>query len=240
MVRSGSFGFRGVRGALGLVAASLLAMGCGGSGAAAGPGKVAGADTMTSGVDRARCDDRGKQVVKTDINGDGRPDVIKLYRTAGSGDSGSQVLVCKQVDMNNDARIDIVYHYDDAGAVSFEEFDLDFDGRFDLRAFYQGGRKVREEMDMNYDGRVDFTKFYEGDKLVRIERDSNNDGRVDEWQYYENGKLDRIGYDSGGTGRVDRWERSPEAEAGLAAEAAPAGATAPPPAPTQPPAAPAK
>ena len=158
--------------------------------------------------------------------------MLKLYAHA-AGDS-AQTLVCKQVDLNNDGKIDIVYHYDDGGALTFEEFDLDFDGRFDLRAFYQGGRKVREEMDTNYDQRVDFTKYYEADRLVRIERDANNDGRVDEWQYYEAGKLDRIGYDTTGSGRVDKWERAPDDVGAEPAAAAPrpapqpAAGTAPP------------
>jgi hypothetical protein len=238
---------------------ALTVIGCGGSSAA--QGKATGG--MTSAVDNARCDSRGKQLVTSDTNGDKRADVMKLYETVGSGSNAAQKLVCKQVDLNNDNKIDIVYHYaPDSSNLTFEEFDLDFDGRFDLRAFYQSGRKIREEMDTNYDNKVDFTKYYEADRLVRIERDSNNDGRVDEWQYYEAGKLDRIGYDSTGSGRVDKWERAPEAEAGVTgaettpappatqtqgvnpsgAGVVPAGGTAPAPnpatAPTAPPAAP--
>ena len=113
-------------------------------------------------MDKSRCDDRGKQVITADTNGDKRPDVLKLYASSARAQS-TQVLVCKQVDLNNDGKVDIVYHYGDDSALTFEEFDLDFDGRFDLRAFYQGGRKVREELDTNYDQRVDFTKYYEAD-----------------------------------------------------------------------------
>jgi hypothetical protein len=200
----------------------LVGSGCGGSSKAAGSGGGA----MTSAVDKSRCNDSGKQVAQSDTNGDKKPDVIKLYT---KGRDSAQTLVCKQVDLNHDGKIDIVYHYDDGGALSFEEFDLDFDNRFDLRAFYQGGRKVREEMDTNYDQRVDFTKYYEADRLVRIERDGNSDGRVDEWMYYEAGKLDRIGYDTTGSGRVDKWERAPDdvgsEPSAPAAGAQPAGGT---------------
>jgi hypothetical protein len=203
------------------VLALLLALplgglaGCGGrsSSSAAGAG-------MTSAIDKSRCSDQGKQVATSDTNDDKRPDVYKFY-SKGSG--GSQVMTCKQVDLNHDGKVDIVYHYGEDAALTFEEFDLDFDNRFDLRAFYQGGRKVREEMDTNYDQRVDFTKYYEADRLVRIERDANNDGRVDEWMYYEGGKLDRIGYDSSGSGRVDRWERAPDAESAPTEGGTPAG-----------------
>jgi hypothetical protein len=189
----------------------LAAAGCGSSSSATKLPTSPGG--MTTSVDRSRCDEKGKQLVASDINGDKRPDVLKLFVT---GAGGEQRLVCKQVDMNNDSKIDIVYHYDDTGRLAFEEFDLDFDGRFDMRAFYQGGRKVREEVETNYDNRADLIKYYEADKLVRIEIDGNNDGRVDEWQYYDQGKLDRIGYDTSGSGRVDRWERGPEAEGGAA------------------------
>jgi hypothetical protein len=186
---------------------------------------VAGAGSnMTSSVDKSRCDEQGKQVVTADTNGDQRPDVTKIYTSIRQGDQTSQVLVCKQVDLNSDGKVDIIYHYGEESGLTFEEFDLDFDGRFDLRAFYQSGRRVREELDTNYDQRVDFTKYYEADRLVRVERDGNNDGRVDEWQYYEAGKLDRIGFDSTGSGRVDRWERASDEETATAE--APAGEAA--------------
>lgn len=184
-------------------------------------------------VDRSKCEDRGKQTVVADTNQDKKPDVIKLYVEGQQGGQKVQTLTCKQVDLNYDTKMDIVYHYDDKGQVAFEEFDLDFDGRFDLWAYYQAGKKVREEMDTNFDRRADFVKYYEADKLVRVERDTNNDGRVDEWQYYENGRLDRIGYDTTGSGRVDKWDRAPEdmMPAGLSAQADTAPPASPAPAP---------
>ncbi len=178
-------------------------------------------------VDRTRCDERGKQVQGADTNNDQKRDVTKLYEVRDQGGQKTQVLACKQVDVNYDDKVDIVYHYDPSGAVSFEEFDLDFDGRFDLWSYYQSGTKVREEKDMNYDRRPDYVEHYEGGKIVRVERDTNNDGRVDQWEYYEGGKLDRIGYDTTGSGRADKWDRSPEEPAGGASES---GGAPPPPA----------
>src|SRR3954454_8560977 len=242
MVAYGACCHRGALLAVATVAAALG--GCAGKtdNAVSGPGMEAG-----MAVDQTRCDARGKQVVQTDTNQDKKPDVTKMYETREIGGAKTQVLTCKQVDLNYDGRVDIVYHYDQAGVISFEEFDLDFDGKFDLWTYYQNGKKVREEMDTNYDRRPDFTKYFENDKLVRIERDTNNDGRVDEWQYYENGKLDRIGYDTTGSGRADKWDRAPEtelpgasreAEGSAAAVPAPAASPAPlapPPAPPPPP-----
>ena len=168
--------------------------------------------------DRSRCDDRGKQVVSADTNGDGKPDVIKLFTVVDQGGQKVQQLTCRQVDLNHDGKMDIIYTYGPGGMLMAEDFDLDFDGKFDERVYYQDGRKVRMERDMNGDGRPDYVEFFEGGKLVRVERDSNGDGKPDEWQYYENGRLDRIGTDTTGSGRADKWERNPET-----ADAAPEG-----------------
>jgi len=180
-------------------------------------------------VDRSKCSDKGKQVITSDTNQDKQPDVWKFFAT-GTDSAGQavSVLSCKQVDLNHDGKVDIVYYYDASGAqTTLEEFDLDFDGKFDLTVYYVNGKKVREELDTNYDQRADLWKYYEDEKLVRIERDTNYDGKVDEWQYYEGGKLDRIGYDTSGSGRVDKWDRAPEGEE-PGAEAPAAGGAAPP------------
>src|SRR4051794_30189268 len=179
-------------------------------------------------VDKSKCNDKGKQVVTADTNQDKKPDVWKFFAN-GTDASGqqAQVLACKQVDLNHDGKIDIVYYYDDKGVqTSLEEFDLDFDGKFDLTVYYVQGKKVREELDTNYDQHADLWKYYEDEKLVRIERDTSGDGKVDEWQYLEGGKLDRMGYDPPGSGKVDRWDRPPEEGARGGGEAAPAAAPA--------------
>jgi len=205
--------------------------GCGSSSTAASPG------TATSGLkvsqtdfgaqfDRSRCDDKGKQVVTADTDGDGKPDVIKLFTVVEQGGQKVQQLACRQVDLNHDGKMDIIYSYGPGGMLMTEDFDLDFDGKFDERVYYQEGKKVRMERDMNGDGKPDYVEFYEGGKLVRVERDSNGDGKPDEWQYYENGRLDRIGTDTTGSGRADKWERNPET-AEAAPEAPAAAGTAP-------------
>jgi hypothetical protein len=204
-------------------------------------------------VDRSKCSEAGKQVVTGDTNMDKKPDVWKYFVSKSVGGNTVQVLVCKQVDLNHDGKLDLVTYYDDTGnSIEMEEADLDLDGKFDTIYYYANGKKVREENDMNFDSRPDVWKYFEEEKLVRIERDTNNDGKVDEWQYYEGGKLDRIGYDSTGSGKVDHWDRAPEGEeesggGGAATPAAPPAAaaakptappaTAPPPATTPPPAA---
>src|SRR5436305_10814247 len=101
-------------------------------------------------VDRNKCNDKGKHVVTSDTNQDQKPDVWKFYQVADIGGQKTEVLACKQVDLNHDSKVDIVYYYDDKGsATTLEEFDLDFDGKFDLTVYYAQGKKVREELDTN-------------------------------------------------------------------------------------------
>ena len=162
-------------------------------------------------VNREKCNEQGKHVVTADTNEDKKPDVWKFFKSVDLGGQKTDVLVCKQSDLNHDGKIDLVNYYDDRGAaLEMEEADLDQDGKFDMTVYYSSGKRVRDEKDMNFDQRVDVWKFYEEEKLVREEHDKNSDGRVDEWHYYEAGKLDRIGYDTTGSGRVDKWDRAPE------------------------------
>jgi len=179
-------------------------------------------------VDRSRCKAEGKQVTTADTNMDGKADVWKYFVANGQG---AQVLTCKQVDLNHDNKIDIVYYYDDTGTkTTLEEFDTDRDGHIDETVYYVNGKKVRSEFDTNLDDKPDVWNYYEDEKLVRIERDADFNGKVDQWEYYEGGKLDRIGYDTTGAGKVDKWDRAPEGgDVGAPAAAPPAS---PPPATT--------
>jgi hypothetical protein len=187
-------------------------------------------DDFGAQFDRSRCDDRGKQVVTLDANGDGKPDVIKLFIPAVQDGHPVQQLVCKQTDLDFDGKIDLIQYYGQNGDLVMDEYSLNYNGKLNGRTYYQDGKKVRAEKDMNFDGKPDYFEYYEGGKLVRVERDRDGDGKIDEWQYYENGRLDRIGYDTTGSGRADKWERGPEggADTSLAqAQEPPPGATGP-------------
>ncbi len=212
------------------VAISLTA--CGGQQKTAVDNPASGVNVSQSDFgarfDRSRCDDKGKQVVTLDANGDGKPDVIKLFQGGSQDGHSVQQLVCKQTDLDFDGKMDLVQYYSPNGELFMDEYSMNYNGKFNGRTFFQEGKKVRAEKDMDFDGKPDYFEYYEGGRLVRVERDRNNDGKVDEWQYYENGRLDRIGYDTTGSGRVDKWERSPEGvESAVAQEtAAPAAAPA--------------
>ncbi len=187
-------------------------------------------------VDRSKCDEKGKNVITADTNQDQKPDVWKFYQTVDVGGQKTEILTCKEVDLNHDGKVDLVSYYDDKGAqITMDEADADFDGKFDVTRYFVNGKKVREEFDTNFDGKTDVWQYFEDEKLVRQERDTNGDGKVDEWEYFEGGKLDRIGYDTTGTGTVNKWDRSPEGDDTEAAAAPAAGAAPAAPAPTAPP-----
>ena len=189
-------------------------------------------------LEESKCRSDNKTVVLADTNRDEKPDVWKLYlKPEGTSDDARGPLVCKQVDLNKDGRVDLVTHFDSEGDIEAENADMDFDGRFDILAHYKNGSIVREDQDTNYDGQADVSKFYEGKNLARVEIDRDQDGVVDTWEYYEGGKLDRIGYDTTGSGKVDRWDRRTATAAPPTASPEPApGAAATEPAPTVPPA----
>jgi antitoxin component YwqK of YwqJK toxin-antitoxin module len=208
---------------------AVAAAACGTTQSNSGGVATAGASNVPAppNVDLKRCDPAGKRVQQLDTNDDGKPDLWKMYSAVVSGGQTIDVLVCKEVDLNHDGKVDEVVYFDDAGNRVLEKFDLDFDGKIDETVYYEGGKRVRVEIDTDFDNKPDIWKFYENDKLVRVERDSNHDGRVDYWEYYEGGKLDRIGYDTSGSGKVDRWDRAPEDNEAPEAGTAPAAAQTP-------------
>ena len=113
----------------------------------------------------------------------------------------------KEIDLNHDARIDVVQLFDDSGSKTSEHTDLDFDGRTDEIAHYKDGVLLLREIDFNYDGRIDITKKYVKGTLTLIESDRTGDGKVDTWEYFENGSIARIGVDKDADGVVDIWEQ---------------------------------
>lgn len=187
-----------------LAAALILSGGCGST-------QKKPTDATEVSRSDSRCDrGGGKRVEEIDGNEDGKPDVWKVYATAMDAGTQVSVLVCREEDLNHDGRKDVWTHYLNSGNKEMEEFDLDFDGKIDMRVFYQNGRKVREELDINFDGRPDVFKFFEAERLARLERSSRSNGKIDTWEYYEGGRLDRIGRDTTGAGQPDQWNRAPD------------------------------
>jgi hypothetical protein len=209
--------------ALWVIAAAALAAGCGGTAA----GKIGGrsAKGEESGpmrliAENTRCQVGKDREVLVDLNQDGNADVRKIYAKHGD----SEVIVCREADLNFDGNLDIFVYFDEQGAIKRDELDLDYDGLIDIISLYAAGKVVKQELDTNSDHRVDRVRVLVDNVPTRVEGDTNADGKVDYWEFYEGGRLVRVGMDVDKDGRADVWNRDdaePPADAAQGAEPKP-------------------
>jgi len=179
-----------------------------------GPGGRAQSMSDVKGTGGERCDASkpDREVSEYDTNGDGTPDVRKVFLSIKGGVETRLVLICRETDVNGDGKKDVIRYYDDEGRSLREEADRNFDGKMDQLLVYQNGQIAREELDGNYDGKIDTKIFYDGGKPQRAERDLSGHStaaqwKPDRWEYYEDNQMVRMGTDLDGDGRVDRWDR---------------------------------
>lgn len=110
------------------------------------------------------------------------------------------------------------------------DYDIDRDGRVEVRTFMANGKPVRLEGDQDRDGKVDRWEYYGTDGQLlklgtssgrdgvedtwlyqagtsrRIEMSTARDGVVDRFEYYEGPQLVRVETDVNRDGTVDHWE----------------------------------
>ncbi|NUP05823.1 MAG: hypothetical protein HOW73_07170 [Polyangiaceae bacterium] len=151
--------------------ACFLAIGCSGSDSA----KPASAEKKLE-IVHEPCDVDSGSAIRTDVNGDGSPDIIKVM-------SGNKE-VCRAVDLNFDKVKDAFIYFDGAGNERRRESDFDKDGRPDEIAVREGGVIVSKELETNYDKKLDTWETYVNGRLAKAERDSDADGIIDEWWDY--------------------------------------------------------
>lgn len=199
-------------GGLAVFGLGMAVAACGGSskkaaGGTAGMGTTGSDEINVPKVDPALCDTKGKTIQEADLSKDGKPDVWKMFMTVEEGGTTIQVLTCKQVDLDHDGRKDYVITYDRTGAMLVEEFDFDFDGRFDARHFYDKNtsKVFLVERDSDYDKKPDIWEKYDANgKVTSVRRDRNQDEDPDVWETYENGQLVAILWDDDFDNKVDR------------------------------------
>jgi len=140
-----------------------------------------------------------------DLNGDGKPDVWKYYVIRGGDDvppeQRQRLLARHELDLDFDGRVDVRRYFNELGMVVREEMDLDFDGQVDAVDYYSDGVLYRRDLAMDFAGRPSIIKFYNDGQLSRKERDTSGDGRMDTIEYYREGRLVRIGEDRDGDGK---------------------------------------
>jgi hypothetical protein len=117
------------------------------------------------------------EVMATDRDGDGKPDEWTYLDKDGR-------IQAFEKDKDHDGRPDWrdIYAIDpktNRQVISRNEADLDYDGLFETKAFYDDqGRLERVERDRNGDGKVDAISLYRNgeQRPYRIERDDDYDG----------------------------------------------------------------
>lgn len=157
--------------------------------------------------------EEGEVLRQSDVNGDGKPDVLTYLREVqGKEGRKEQRVVRKVMDLNLDGRMDLSQTFDDQERLLREELDLDFDGKVDAIREYKDGVIAREQVSSRFDGRFDIRKFYENGVLVLKQVDNDGDGVFEELQYFENNRLARIGWDRNGDGNPESFEENPSEE----------------------------
>ena len=160
--------------------------------------------------DRSMCEWKGKPDLEvSESNGPGalKPNVRRVYKTIGEGESRHKSIVCREIDTNLDGIKDVVRTFNAKGEALHEEADSNYDGKIDVWVSFVAGRMSEEDLDTNFNGKIDVWKYYVDGELSRVKRDTNNDGKPDVWEIYVKGKLDRMGVDTDTDGHVDRWDR---------------------------------
>lgn len=164
-------------------------------------GTVRGLDGRTLATARSRtlehepCDQDSTSTEKTDVNGDGRPDL------AVTKDDGKEI--CRSADLDFDGRVDLWSYFDQAGRVRRRELDYDRDGISDELQLFKAGELVEKHRASTPARRIDTWEFYSAGRLVRAERDSDGDGHVDQWWDYKTQDCPLIRTDADGNGQPD-------------------------------------
>lgn len=197
-----------------LTGLALLASACGGSTRApenGAPPAGARAPAVAASIGGCRPAESGEELVTSDLNEDGRPEVCKYYRNIDDPQRPGQnksALIRQDLDLNWDGRVDIKRTFDAEGTVVREEWDADYDGKVDIVRTFENGVIVRSEHDQNNDGRMEIVRHYTDGKLERKEVDTNGDGKTDRWEYYRGKVVDRVGVDKDYDGKVDSWAKA--------------------------------
>jgi hypothetical protein len=183
-----------------------LGLGCGGTDKSSGVASAKLPQGTHMALSHEACDDAGKRVDVLDTNGDGKPDIRRVFDGGGHE-------VCRIADLNHDGRPDLYEYYDGSGAIRRREFCYDDTGVVNAVEYYEGGKLTKREYDTSGQHRIDTWDWFDPAAPidaktgrpahpVRRERDTTGDGVVDQWWTWEGNKV-TIATDRNGDGKPD-------------------------------------
>jgi hypothetical protein len=180
-------------------------VGCGGS------EKTSGAKPPKGGVrsvtiEHEACDPSGKNVEALDTNGDGKPDIRRVY-------DGSKHELCRVADLNHDGKPDLYEYFDGSGAIRRREFCYDDTGVVNAVELYEGGKLVQRQYDTTGQHKIDTWDWFDPNAPIdaktgrpvhptRRERDIRGDGIIAQWWTWNGDKVS-IATDRNGDGKPD-------------------------------------
>jgi len=91
---------------------------------------------------------------------------------------------------NRDSRPDLSRLYDGDGQVASVTVDTNFDGRSDVREFYENGALVRRELDRDFNNQIDLVQEFDPStrEIVRSITDVDADGVADLLLLFQDGR----------------------------------------------------
>ena len=86
-------------------------------------------------------------------------------------------------------------------------FDVNNDGKPDIKKVSKGGKEICRITDLNHDGKPDMFEYFDGNgQLRRRESDYDDNNVVNAIETFENGKIVRRELDTSNQGRIDTWD----------------------------------
>jgi hypothetical protein len=147
-----------------------------------------------------------KNAEAVDTNGDGKPDIRRVY-------DGSKHEVCRVTDLNHDGKPDLYEYFDSDGVIRRREFCYDDTGVVNAIEIYQAGKLLERQYDTTGQHRIDTWDWFDPSAPVdgktgrpfhpiRRERDAKGTGVIDQWWTWTGDKVS-IATDRSGQGKPD-------------------------------------
>jgi hypothetical protein len=184
----------------------VLVVACGSGQPAVGDAKTPGATPGTALV-HEDCSESGNKVETLDTNGDGKPDIRRVFN------KGSGREICRIVDLNHDGKIDMYEYYDGSGNVRRREYCYDDSGQVNAIEYYDAGKLSKREYDTTGLHKIDTWDWFDTSAPTdaktgrpvhptRRERDVTGDGHTDQWWTWSGDNVS-VAVDNDGDGKPD-------------------------------------